>query len=219
MVLDIVTDPDGFFERRADDPGWLGPIGVVLVAGIISIVAALPSLQFMSSLFSGIQGGEMVATFTWVGAIVGGLLGPFIRWLLYGVAFFVVSAVAFDPDGSAGDLFALTGWGFVPTIPAAIVNGIASYFVFSGRQLPQNMSPQEIVQYSQSLQSDPALMVASAVGIVFLLWSAFLWTFAVKYARDLPFRDAAITVAVPVGIAVLFRLPGLLGVNLLGGAV
>ena len=194
-------------------------VAVVLVAGIASIVASIPSIQFTSALFSGMQGGEMVATFTWVGAIVGGLLGPFVRWLLYGVAFFVVSAVAFDPDGSAGDLFALTGWGFVPTIPAAIVNGVAAYLVFGGRQVPQNMSPQEVVQYSQSLQNDPVLVVSSVVGIAFLLWGAFLWTFAVKHARDLPLRESAITVAVPVAFAILLRLPGLLGLNLFGGGV
>jgi hypothetical protein len=44
------------------------------------------------------------------------------------------------------------------------------------------------------------------IGLLFWLWSANIWIFGVKEARRLSIRDAVITVAVPVGIYLIYQL-------------
>ncbi|HDN68799.1 MAG TPA: hypothetical protein ENG23_04390, partial [Methanomicrobia archaeon] len=53
------------------------------------------------------------------------------------------------------------------------------------------------------------------VGILFMLWSANIWIFGLKHARNLSTRDAVLTVAIPVAIYILvllLRNPSSLGV-------
>jgi hypothetical protein len=49
----------------------------------------------------------------------------------------------------------------------------------------------------------PVLMLSSVLGIIFLLWSANIWVFGIRYARGLTLRNAAITVGVPVALYLL----------------
>lgn len=207
-MLDVLFNPDGFFREKSEDPSLVPALVILVVVGLVGVVGSLPSIQATTEALP--PEAQSFAGITYVFAAVGGLVGTFVRWLLYAGAFHVVSAVLYDAEeGSLGDMLALTGWGFIPAIGAAIVSSIASYIVFSSVTFPSD--PQAIAQFAQQLQNRPEFLVASLLGILFLLWQGLLWTFAVKHGRGLELREAAITVAIPVAIAVLWRLFGLLG--------
>ena len=71
-------------------------------------------------------------------------------------------------------------------------------FRIRGFDVPSNLSGQAATQYIQQINSGPLVTLAAVLGIVFTLWSGLLWTFAVKHARQLSTRNAAITVVLPV---------------------
>lgn len=54
--------------------------------------------------------------------------------------------------------------------------------------------------------ADPSMKIASILGIIFTLWSANIWIFGVKYARDLSLRNAVITVGIPIGLGLLYTI-------------
>lgn len=208
MVLQLLTNPDAFFAERRETPSFRGPVLVVLLVALVGVIGSIPVLRAtLSALPPEAEG------FVTVVQVVGGVAGivvTFVVWVLYAVAFHVVGSVVFDASGEFRDTVALVGWGFVPAVFGAAVGSVASFVVFSGVQFPQD--PQRIQAFLAELQSRPALVVAGLVGIVFLLWSAFLWTFAVRHAESLTMRDAALTVAGPVAVALLVRLNGVFGV-------
>ncbi|WP_255195836.1 Yip1 family protein [Halorarius litoreus] len=210
-MLDLLFNPDEFFRQRADDPGMLPPLGILLLIGIIGAAGSVPALQ---ATFAALP--QEAQAFSFVGYIsagVGAIVGPFVRWLLFAGAFQIISAVLYDAEtGSFRDTLALTGWGFVPAIFATIVSAVVAFVVFSGIAFPAD--PQQIQPFIRELRNRPEFLVASLLGIVFLLWSGFLWTFAVKHVRGLSQREAAITVGIPVAIALLWRLSQSFGVML-----
>lgn len=207
MVVALLTDPDGFFARHSEDPGFLGPVVVAIIAGIAGIAAALPAIRFTIAAMP--PEARAFGGIAYVSAIVGGIVGPFVRWLLFAVAFYAVATVAFDPPGRFRDLTALVGWGLVPTIPSVLLSGYASYVVYGGVSPPDG--PMAAATFAQNLRGDPAFVVAGLVGLAFLVWSGLLWTFAVRHALSLRIRQALITVAIPVSVAAIWRLYGLVG--------
>ena len=58
----------------------------------------------------------------------------------------------------------------------------------------------------QTLMQDPSMQVSTIIGILLMLWSANIWIFAVKHARNLSARNALITVGVPVGLYVIYTI-------------
>ncbi|WP_243669942.1 YIP1 family protein [Methanoculleus chikugoensis] len=77
--------------------------------------------------------------------------------------------------------------------------------------------PEQMVEFSENLMTilttDPPLArIAGIVGILFMIWSANIWIFGMKYARNLSTRDAVLTVGIPVGgLYILYMLITLAG--------
>ncbi|MFB6353256.1 MAG: YIP1 family protein [Halobacteriales archaeon] len=207
-MLNLLTDPDGFFEERADDPSLVGPSLVMLTVIVVGGLASLPTLQRTTAAMPAEAGA--FASLVYLFGAIGAVVGTLVAWLLYAGVFHVVSAAVYGAEGGFTDTLALAGWGFVPRIPEGVISGAISYAVFSGVTVPAD--PVRAARMIQQLRHDPLFTLASVLGIVFLLWSALLWTFAMRHGRDLTLRQAAVTVAVPVSVGLALDLLGLAGV-------
>lgn len=206
----LLTSPARFFERRGDDTSLLEPALVVLSLVIINAISGVVMiLTFLESVPSEVQ------LFLLIGGAVGivfGALGPFISWLLYALAFQVITYF-FDGEGEFRDTFALTGWGFVPRVFGAVLSLVATVYVTQAMPTPADAAA--LAAYSSELQSDPVYQASMAAGILFTLWSAYIWIPAVQRARNVTRRQATVAVAIPVLIGILISVASVL----VGGAV
>lgn len=202
----LFTDPDRFFAERVPEPRILYPAGVVLLVGIVRALGSIPALQRMMAALP--EEASAFATVGMVFAFVGGFIGALVAWVLYAGAFHVISGVLYETDGEFRDTLAVTGWGFVPAVFAAIASTVVAVVVFTSVPLPEMNDPQQIQTWVQEVRSRPEFLVSTALGALFLLWQAFLWAFGLKHVRGLTLRQAGITVAIPVAIGLLFRLSG-----------
>lgn len=207
MVPDLLTDPDAFFEREAEDPGWLRPTGIVVLAAVVGVLSSVPVLRAtMGSLPP--EAGALGPVVYVIGA-AGGIIATLVFWVLYSLVFHVISAAAFAGEGSFGDTMKLTGWGFIPHVISGLIGAAVNFYVFSTVQFPSN--PARMGAFVTSLRSQPLFVVTQVLGIAFLLWSAFLWAFAMRHGRKLTLRQSGITVGVPVAIVLLYRLYTIIG--------
>lgn len=210
-TLSLLTDPDGFFERRTPNPSLKGPILVVAAIAAVDALASVLQFRFLSQIFegAGVTGGLATALQAFTFAFV--LVGPFAIWLLYAGVFHGISLV-FDGEGEFSTTLAFVGWGLLPSVLGSIAGAAINFYRFNVREyeVPAEMTPQATGEFMQSLQTGPLVALTAALGIVFTLWSAFLWTFGLKHARNLSLKQAALTVAVPVLLSLLFSLRTLL---------
>lgn len=105
------------------------------------------------------------------------LITPFIWWFLFAGAFYALS-IFFRGAGSFKRVLEFTGYGFIPQILSAIFNAIIMHAL-----LPLLASLPQFTLY--------AIAIAS---LLLFLWSAAIWAFAVKHARNLSTQDALFTV-------------------------
>jgi len=206
--LRVLLNPGRFFEARMqDEPSLKVPALIALVIGVIGAVsAALVANVTIAIMPSEMQAfGAIMIGFVVIAAVIGGL----VTWVAYGIVFYLVS-MAFKGEGSLKRTLEFTGYGFLPQGFGGIIGIVFSYQLLSGLTLPAATSPEEIVAVSENLTSmltaDPLAQTAGLVSILFLIWSANIWIFGMKYARSLSTRDAALVVGIPVGLYILYTL-------------
>ena len=208
MVLRLLTNPDAFFAERADGASLVGPALVVLLVAVVGAIGSYPVFRATAAVLPS-EVGPFVSVFRLVGAVVGVVVTVLV-WGLYAVAFHLIASLAFEGDGTFRDTLAVVGWGFVPAVFGSTASAVVNFLVFSDVRFPTD--PARIGPFVRELRARPEFLVAGLLGIVFLLWSAFLWTFAVRHAEGLDLREAGLTVAGPVAVALLLRLNGVFGV-------
>jgi hypothetical protein len=209
QYLEVLHDPESFFERGEEAGSVLVPVVVLLFVGATSGVIAWLNFQRTSEMISrmgdGAAGGAGFAAIGGAVSVVVALVVPFIAWLVYAGLFHGLSALM-DGEGEFTTTMVYTGWGFLPKILGSSVALAANWYIMQTVSLPAEITQQSVQAYQQQIQSHPATLGALAVGILVLLWSAYIWVAAVQHARDIDRADAAIAVGIPVALALLLRV-------------
>jgi hypothetical protein len=200
--MQILTDPDSFFAERSNDPDWLLPTLVVLGDAAFGAVGAWYLLKFSTR---GIDGG--LTTIPLVFGVGAAVVTPLLLWVVYAVVFHGLSAV-FDGDGSFGRTLVLSGWGYLPTIIGSLAVTVAFYY--AAQAVPPATSLQELGPVQRQIQTHRFVQWANWLGVVLTLWQGVLWTYAVRHARDLSVREAALVVFLPVLVSLGLTLSSLL---------
>ena len=180
-MTNVLTNPDRFFAELSAKDTKLMMVNVM--------ISSLP---------------EEVAEFAGIGASIGAIVAfimQFIMWLLYPGVFYVIS-MFFSGEGSFKRCFEFIGYGFIPSIIAAII-GLGVMMTV----LPTiEFSVENPELFQQTLMSNSLMQASAVIGIFLTLWSANIWIFAIKHARNLSSRNALITVGVPVGLYILYGI-------------
>jgi len=209
----VLLDPGRFFEERMQgEPGLKIPALIVLVYGLIGAVAAALTVNVIIALLPAEAQafGAIGVAFAAVSAVIVG----FLAWIICAAVFYIVSML-FRGEGTFTRTLEFTGYGLLPLIFGGIIGSAFSYQVISNLTIPPVTNPEQIAEVSESLAgtiaADPLTQIAGLVGILFVLWSANIWIFGMKYARNLSTRNAALTVGIPVALYIAYILITLAG--------
>jgi hypothetical protein len=218
--LRVLLDPRRFFEERIkNEPGLKVPALIVLVYALIGAVAAALTVNVIIALLPAEAQafGAIGVAFAAVGvafAAVGAVIMGFLSWIICAAVFYIVSML-FGGEGSFTRTLEVTGYGLLPQVFGGIIGTAFSYQVISNLTIPPITNPEQIAEVSESLAgiiaADPLTQIAGLVGILFVLWSANIWIFGMKYARNLSTRNAALTVGIPVALYIAYILITLAG--------
>lgn len=194
-MLKVLTDPDGFFNSKSQEtPSFKTPILIMLALGLITGAIAFVSTKM---LFAGTPGElASMATIGAAAASFGGVIGILIGWLIYAVIFYLLSAL-FKGQGEFKRVMEFVAYGYIPAIASTIISGICTLYVYS------TLDTSNMIAAANSLLTDPVMRVASVLGIVFTLWSANIWIFALVHSRKLSVKHACIVVGIPVLLGIV----------------
>lgn len=204
VMLDVLTDPNGFFKKRMNEgTQWKDPLIImilmVIVGAITTYTTMLSTLQsFVSTDIFGNVGKIIMAILV----IFGSIIGVAFSWLLYTAMFYVISIV-FNGEGDFKKLMNFVAYGFIPNIVSSIIAAYYTRRVFSNIDFSSITDPQAV---QDMIFADPSMKIAAALGIIFTLWSANIWIFGLKYARNLSLKKSIITVGIPIGLSLLYTI-------------
>ncbi|MDD1712391.1 MAG: YIP1 family protein [Methanoregulaceae archaeon] len=208
---DLLLRPDSYFKDLMKKGESLKiPLIIILVGGILGAFNAYQVSGLTGQMFSQAMSG-MGGIVTIMGALAGFVMF-FLLWVIYSGIVFAIS-MAFKGTGSFKRTLEVMGLGMIPQVLGAAVTLLLSFYYLPLVEVPRVTSLQDpaVVQAAvQQLMNDPAMrqltLVSTAVGILFLLWSANIWIFGVRHARNLSLRHAILVVAIPVAAYIIYAV-------------
>ena len=214
-MLEVLTNPNKFFEtRKKGEESLKLPVFIVLISGIIGGISAFLSSSIMMEAMAKTLPPEAQGfmSFMPIGSAIGAVIASFIAWLIIAAVFFGISCI-FKGEGKFKRTLEFVGYGYIPTIIGGLISAVLVYNFVTTVQIPPITitDPTEIQEVITPLMKSPMLMLSSAVGILFMLWSANIWVFGLKHARNLSTRNALITVAIPVAAYILYSVYQMVG--------
>ena len=211
-MLEVLTNPNKFFEERMKGEVSLRiPVLIVLISGIISGIFTFLLMSIAAEITSKTlppeaQGFALIGQ---IGGFIGAPIFYFIFWVVVTAIFFGISLI-FKGSGTFKRTLEFVGYGYIPTIIGGILSVIIMYYfvyyVFPTMSIPQVTDPTKIGEAIAPLMKSPLMMLYSAIDILFKLWSANIWVFGLKHARNLSTKNAVITVAIPMAAYILFTI-------------
>ena len=228
-VLEVLIRPDAFFSRifagevSLKVPGLIAIAGAVITA-ITAYVVSGPTVKLISgaagSSASGVMG--LIGAFGAIGGFFVFLVG---YWIIIAAIFHAISLI-FKGKGSFRRTLMAEGYGLIPTFIGGIISALLALYYIPLVKVPVISSlsdPTAITRAIAQLYSDPAMreftQISGIISIIFLIWSANIWIFGIKHARELSIRNAVITVGIPVFLLIVYIVvTAIFGVGVPGAA-
>lgn len=218
-LIDTLIRPGAFFQDAIAEKESLKIPGlIVLLLGIVSAVNANLIGGLTGKMMAGlIPGMESIIS---ISIILGALLGIFVFWGIWTGVFYLISSL-FKGKGTFKRSLEFIGYGYLPQIFGAILTVIVAIQYIPRVIVPEitaaaSQDPQLIQEAVKTLMHDPAMMemtqIISIISIVFLLWSANIWIFGMRNARQLSERDSALCVGIPVVGYILYMIYTMTGI-------
>ncbi len=209
-MLDVLINPNRFFEAKIKEGESLKiPLLIILISGMISGIAAFlmagVTLEMLSETLPPEALG-IASTIGGISAFIGALVVSLIIWVFFAALFFGISWV-FKGEGTFKRTLEFVGYGYIPMIISGIISAVLMYNFISTAQIPHITDPTEMAEIiTQWMVKNPMVQLSSIIGILFMLWSANIWVFGLKHARNLSTKNAVITVAIPVAAYVMYTV-------------
>lgn len=228
----ILFDPERFHEElSASDRLWTEILVVILVGAAGTVGSYFMARTIMSNFYTGsapIEGSDAewgisgdVGIQIW-GYSLRGIVGALVLWLFLAVALYVVSWL-YSNRGSFFGLLKHTAWSLVPLFIGNLIKSvafvIASWNAWDSGTLEVTdgdliNSAEEVraFLYGQILD-EPAAIVGTLVGALFIFWTAYIAAYGVSEVRDIPVEDAYKVAAVPAVLYLLYIVYQVLGLT------
>jgi hypothetical protein len=210
-LIDVLFRPDEFFSvLKTENESLKMPALIVIAGGIVAAVYGYLMGGLSAKMMADVMPG--MDAIIYVSAAAGALIMTFIIWLIAAVVFYLISCL-FKGQGSFNRVLEVVGYGYLPQVAGSLITVVAAVIFVPGITVPTLTKaaledPAMIQQVTKALMHDPAMMmltqITTLISIVFMLWSAHIWIFGMKHARNLSPRDAAICVGVPAVLYVLY---------------
>ncbi|RXE56864.1 hypothetical protein ABH15_01540 [Methanoculleus taiwanensis] len=201
---DLFLNPRAFFDaKKAEGESLKVPVLIVLAIGIVSAISAyvlaLPFLEYLPPEVAGL--GPVFAAF---GSVVA-LIMAIVMWVVFAGVFHGISALL-GGEGSFKRTLAFVGYGYAPQVIGTAIYVVFVYLFMANLQLPPASAISADPTIFADLMKDPLIQIGGIISLLFVLWSANIWIFGVRAARNLSLKNAAITVGVPMALYILYVL-------------
>ena len=212
-VIQLLTNPDEFFNELSEKKvSFKMPILIITVMTIISSIYSYYSINVISQIYPSEMASMKIIML--IGAMAGAVIGPYISWLMISIIIYLITIV-FKGEGSLKRTVEFIGYGFLPNIIGTIIITIVGiYFLSNIHVEPLTMSqmtnPEIMKSTMNNIIPKTFIIISLLVNMGISIWNLIIWTFGIKYARNLPLNKAAISVAIPTILFMLITIASLI---------
>ncbi|AEH06436.1 YIP1 family protein [Methanothermococcus okinawensis] len=208
-LSELILNPNNFFKNLSNKEISLKtPFLIVLIFSALTAIYTYYTTSIMFKIFPADM-QNMMAISTIIAA-VSAFVGGFIAWLLIAGIMHIIS-IAFKGEGSFKRTFEFTGYGLLPNLLALCITIPIGYYFLSNVHIQpltmgQLQNPIIVKHVMSSIIPKTMVYTNLLIGIAVTLWNLGLWTYGIKYARNLELKKAFIVALIPTVLFGAYQL-------------
>ena len=197
-LKELLVNPDAFFEKKTKEKiDLLLPAIVVLIGSMVGLIAS-----FVVSDFLNIIELRHISVILTPENFLLILLKPFIAWFLLTGIFYGLCRL-WSGTGTFIATLQNTGYGTLPLTILTVIPIINAIFINANVNMPQILGTGIVI-------------ILDLLTVVFILWSGYLWTYAMEWTHKIAHEKAIASAVIVVLLYLGYHLIHTLGiVNLL----
>lgn len=223
----LLFAPGAFYEEL-DNRGIRTELFIVAIVGVIG--AAGPYFAYtkiMTPFSTGVAYGEAVLMETEVQLRLQGQgVEPFLYtivfvWVIFTVGFYFISWT-YNERGRFRHMLKNVAWGTIPVGIGYAIQSAAFAYVASGlevqtnnpdiwfRTVPRGTVATRVQYIWGQVTGEDLVIGATIVGLLFFIWSWYIWAHAIVDVRKIDLRQAYIVAAIPTALYAIYQLISIL---------
>ncbi|MBW9222667.1 YIP1 family protein [Methanothermococcus sp. SCGC AD-155-C09] len=212
-IRELILNPDNFFKDLSSKESSLTtPFLIVLALSVLNSIYTYYETSIIFNLFPPDMQSKM--SIIMIFSIVSSFIGGFISWLLIAGVMHLIS-MAFKGEGPFKRTLGFIGYGFLPNLIGSLITILVGYYFLSNAQVPtltmeQLQNPTVAEEVISSIIPKTMVYTNLLINIAVILWNLGLWTYGIKYARDLELKKAFIVALIPVVLFLIYQIYGVI---------
>ncbi len=208
-IKELILNPNNFFKNLSNKEISLKePFIIVLVFSILIAISTYISTSILYKIFP--PQYQQIMAFTKIIGLVSTFIGGFIAWLIISGIMHLIS-IAFKGEGSFKKTLSFVGYGFIPNIIGVLITIPIAYYYLSQIHIQpltitQLQNPIIVKMVMKQIFPKTLIYTNALIGFAVTIWNLYIWTYAIKYARNLELKKAFITALIPTVIFGLYQL-------------
>lgn len=184
----------------AEQPMIEEAVAIVGIYAVLSALVGYVQSYKVSYIYEGFENmpsslPSMMAIF----AVVGGLVGAFIVWLVGAVIIHLISMALGGEGKLYPQMMTVVGYSMIPMILAGIISFVLLFMLEPMTITISRTNPMAI----KELYNNPYIIASSIIGLIMQIWFSIILFFGIQSAHKLTPAKSAIAAGIPLAVIVI----------------
>lgn len=199
-IAGTIKNPKNAMKSIAEQPMIEEAVMIVGVYAVISALAGYVQSYKVTIIYEGFENmPSSMQSITTIFAVVGGLVGAFIIWVV-GAGIIHLISMALGGEGKFyPQMMAVVGYSMVPMLFAGII-ALAMLFMLEPMTITISRTNPMAVK---ELYNNPSIIASSIIGLIMQIWFSIILFFGVQSAHRLTPARSAIAAGIPLAVIVI----------------
>ena len=204
-ITGIITNPKEMMKNIAQEPHIEEAVMIVGIYAVLSALIGFVQLNKVTYIYEGFDNmPPSMQSIMSISAVVGGLLGAFIFWLI-GTGVIHLISMALGGEGKFHpQMTTIIGYSMFPLIFGGIISLL---LVFSSDPMTITISRTNPMA-AKELYNSSNFLISMIVGLLFQIWFTVLLFFGLQNAQKFTPEKSAVIAIIPLAISVFFMVWG-----------
>jgi hypothetical protein len=211
-ITGIINNPKETMKNIAEEPNIEEAVMIVGIYAVLSALSGYMQLNKITYIYEGFENmpSSMQSIMT-VSAVIGGLLGAFVIWLI-GTGIIHLISMALGGEGKFHpQMTTVIGYSMVPLILGGIISLL---LIFSQDPMTITISSTNPMA-ARELYNSSNFLISIIIGLLFQIWFTVLLFFGLQNAQKFTPEKSAVIAIIPLTISVISMVWGFRSIGII----
>jgi hypothetical protein len=198
--VETIKNPKNAMKSIAEQPMIEEAVAIVGIYAVLSALVGYVQSYKVTYIYEGFENmPSSLPSIMAIFAVVGGLVGAFIIWLV-GAGIIHLISMALGGEGKFyPQIMTVVGYSMIPMIFAGIISLVMLFMLEPVTITISRTNPMAM----KELYNNPYIIASSIVGLIMQIWFSIILFFGIRSAHKLTPTRSAIAAGIPLAVIVI----------------